>query len=204
MAAFRTARMATSFEEFSHLKIDWLNAYPSYQVPIIRLNEQGERELAKATWGFIPHWAKEKPKKPPHNARCETVATNGIFRSAFANGRCLIPADGFYEGAKSKLSLIHRNDDAIFAFAGIYDRWDSGDGIIDTCAIITTEPNALIKPIHHRMPIVLIEEDYDRWLDPNSSSDDVQAIVKMHNQMKEYESVLVNQPKLEKEENLFG
>jgi putative SOS response-associated peptidase YedK len=204
MAAFRAARMATSFEEFSHLKIDWTNIYPSHLVPIIRLNEKGERELTKATWGFIPHWSKERPKKPPHNARCETLATNGMFRDAFAFGRCLIPADGFYEGIKQKLSFIQRKDEALFAFAGIYDRWDSGDGIVDTCAIITTEPNAFMKPIHHRMPIIFREQDYDLWLDRNTSNDELEILLNKPDGMEQYQAEFSRPSIPNNEESLFG
>jgi putative SOS response-associated peptidase YedK len=204
MAAFRAARMATSFEEFSHLKIDWTNIYPSHLVPIIRLNEKGERELTKATWGFIPHWSKERPKKPSHNARCETVATNGMFRDAFAHGRCLIPADGFYEGVKNKLSFICRKDEAIFAFAGITDQWNFGDGIVGSCAIITTEPNALIQPIHHRMPIILHKKDYDLWLDPNTSKSDLQRLLSQRDEMEQYQAVSAIPTISAEEPSLFG
>ena len=203
MSAFRAARMAASFEEFSHLKIDWTNIYPSYLVPIIRINEQGQRELTKARWGLIPNWSKQKPKKPPHNARCETVATNGMFRGAFARGRCLIPADGFYEGAKTKLSFIHRRDDELFAFAGIYDRWNTGDDSLDTCAIITSEPNELIKPIHHRMPIILRSEEHELWLNPNSSIEELQILLNNRDEMKDYEITPIANAKTTNQGSLF-
>src|SRR5262249_24744114 len=94
------------------------------------------------------------------------------FREPLRRRRCLIPADGFYEwkriSAKQKQPYhIGMADDGLFAFAGLWDRWNGPDGkAIESCTILTTNANALLKPLHDRMPVILAPDDYDRWLDP--------------------------------------
>jgi putative SOS response-associated peptidase YedK len=103
------------------------NIAPSQQVLIVRLNKDSQRTISAAKWGLIPSWAKSLPKTQPINARAETVATSGMFRQAFARRRCLVPADGFYEwkGAKPPKQpyFIRRDDDGVFSFAGLRERW---------------------------------------------------------------------------------
>ena len=106
------------------------------------------------------------------NARAETVATKPSFRSAFQSRRCLIPADGFYEWKQTEKKtkqpyFIGLKNEEPFAFAGLWEHWESRDGsAIDSCTIITTEANDLLRNVHDRMPVILHEPDYDRWLDP--------------------------------------
>ena len=104
------------------------------------------------------------------NARAETVAEKPSFRSAFKRGRCLVVADGFYEWkktGKAKQPLyIRLKDEHPFAFAGLAEHWHRGDRVIDSCTIITTDPNELMADIHDRMPVILSPDDYDLWLDP--------------------------------------
>jgi putative SOS response-associated peptidase YedK len=106
------------------------------------------------------------------NARGETVAEKPSFRGSFKYKRCLILADGFYEwktnpGKKTKIPyFIHMQDRKPFAFAGLWDSWESADGSsIKTCTIITTEPNDLMATIHNRMPVILHPRDYANWLE---------------------------------------
>jgi putative SOS response-associated peptidase YedK len=129
------------------------------------------RVLSLMRWGLIPHWA-DDPKIGYRliNARADTVATKPSFRSAFKQRRCLIAADGFYEwqkrdGAKQPY-LIRRADGEPFAFAGLWEHWHGADQEIESCTIITTDANDLMRPIHDRMPVILAPADYDRWLDP--------------------------------------
>ena len=180
--------LATVVEDFgalaSKLFLDgWnprYNVAPSQDVPIVRLNAEGERVLSAVRWGLIPSWTKGKPGAQPINARAETVASSGMFRQAFERRRCLIPADGFYEwkklDAKTKQPmLIHRRDDHLFAFAGLWERWRPSEDAepIDTCTIITTTPNTLAGTIHNRMPVILDESDFARWLDRETKAADV-------------------------------
>jgi putative SOS response-associated peptidase YedK len=105
------------------------------------------------------------------NARSETASTKPAFRDALKSRRCLIPADGFYEWAKTGKGkqpyCFEVNDGQLFAFAGIWDRWrDASGNMVETCLILTTTPNALIAPVHDRMPVILDPDGYDLWLDP--------------------------------------
>ena len=149
------------------------NIAPSEAVAAVRVaGADPLRELALLRWGLVPPWADE-PKVGSRmiNARAETVATNGAFRSAFRRHRCLVPADGFYEWQRQEHGkqpfYIHMRDDSPFAFAGLWEVWEGKDGtVLETCTGITTEPNELMQPIHNRMPVILDRADYARWLDP--------------------------------------
>ena len=131
-------------------------------------------------WGLIPMWAKDPSiGNRLINARAETLAEKPSFRGSLKYKRCLILADGFYEwkssdGKKSKTPFfIHMKDRKPFAFAGLWDSWNSPEGAqLKTCTIITTEPNELMSLLHNRMPAILHPRDYDKWLDPSSQTPD--------------------------------
>lgn len=140
--------------------------------PIAIVRRQGfERHLALVRWGLVPGWTKEpKPGRPCINARAETVLTKPFFRNAMRRRRCLVPADGFYEwrGApgRKQAFLLHRPNHELFAFAGLWEYWMAPDGSeIETAAIITTDANADVRPIHERMPVIIDPDDFDTWLD---------------------------------------
>ena len=178
------------------------NIAPSQRVPAIRLDARGEQVISMLSWGLIPSWAKPDTKVKPINARAEAVATSGMFRQAFERRRCLIPADGFFEwkGAKPPKQpyFIHRPDDEIFAFAGLWERWKPSDDAppVDTCTIITCGPNEVMKPIHDRMPVILHAKDYEKWLDRGTPGKDVQELLRpFEGELEAYEvSTLVNKP----------
>jgi len=145
------------------------NVSPAQHVPAIRSQADGP-VLEYMQWGFQPHWLQGKSKRPPPiNARGETLLERPMFKSAANSGRCLIPADGFYEwqvipGQKTKQPMhIRLKGGDLFAFAGIW-AW-GGDEIGPTCAIITTAPNELVATIHDRMPVILTEHGERLWLD---------------------------------------
>lgn len=149
------------------------NVAPSQDVPIVRIDYDGQRELVPVRWGFIPSWMQGTPKVQPINARAEAVATSGMFRQAYERRRCLVAADGFYEwqkiDAKRKQPMyIRLRDGGLFGLAGLWERWkpDPEADPVETCTILTTEPNALMASIHTRMPVIIAPDDYDRWLDP--------------------------------------
>jgi putative SOS response-associated peptidase YedK len=147
------------------------NIAPTQQVPIIRRNEGGERELSQVKWGFVPFWAKDPSVGSKMiNGRSETIATAPAYRSAFKKTRCLIPASGFYEWLKRGVATkqpmhIGMKDGAPFAFAGLWTTWGPKESELVTCTIITGEPNELVAPIHNRMPVILAAANYDRWFD---------------------------------------
>ncbi|OAI41209.1 hypothetical protein AYO40_03625 [Planctomycetaceae bacterium SCGC AG-212-D15] len=149
------------------------NVAPTQPVATVRQSaETSGRELALMRWGLIPAWAKEASVgNRLINARAETVADKPAFRNAFRQRRCLIIADGFYEWCKREKSkqayLIHRPDDAPFAFAGLWEKWRDPEGqTVQSCSIITTDANAMMRPLHDRMPVILRRDEYDCWLDP--------------------------------------
>jgi putative SOS response-associated peptidase YedK len=133
----------------------------SQRVLIVRAGPNG-REAAYVQRGLIPPWATD-PEHGYVNARAETAATRPAFGDAFRNSRCLVPADGFYLGKHH----LHLHGNRLFAFAGLWRRWQGPDGqTIDSCTILITEANELIRPINPRMPVILDREDFEPWLDP--------------------------------------
>jgi putative SOS response-associated peptidase YedK len=148
------------------------NIAPSQPVAVVP--NDGQNRLDFYVWGLIPSWAKDPSiGSRMINARGETLAEKPSFRSAFRRRRCLIPADGFYEwkqnpSGKGKTPMyIKLKSGEPFAFAGLWENWNSPDGSnILSCTIITTSPNALMEPIHNRMPVILPREVYNRWLEP--------------------------------------
>ncbi len=152
------------------------NIAPSQDVVAIRRAAEG-RELALLRWGLIPSWAKERSiGNRMINARAETVAEKPAFRAAFRRRRCLIATDGFYEwrktdGGAKQPYYIRLADEAPFAFAGLWERWAPPDeDAVESCTLITTAANDLLKPIHDRMPVILAPFDHDAWLDAEAPS----------------------------------
>lgn len=155
---------------------DWTPRYniaPTQPVPVIRQSPKGPvRDLSLMKWGLIPHWAKT-PSIATNaiNAKSETAVTKPAFHDPLRLRRCLIPADGFYEWAKTANGkqpyCFEVNEGELFAFAGLWDGWKSADGRwMKTCSVLTTTPNAVTATVHDRMPVILDPDQYDRWLDP--------------------------------------
>ncbi len=149
------------------------NIAPSQPAAVITPSPQGGRALDFMVWGLIPSWVKDLSRShAPINARSETVATKPSFRAAFRHRRCLVPADGFYEwglaDGRKRPHHFKRRDGAPFALAGIWENWMDASGTeIHSFAILTTEPNPLVSPIHHRMPVILPPSSHERWLAPD-------------------------------------
>ncbi len=186
------AEMAASFELFR--EPEWtprFNIAPSQPVGAIR-NIDGRREWSLFRWGLIPSWAKdEKIGYRMINARGETVHEKPSFRAAFKRRRCLIPVDGFYEwkaGAEGERRSkpkqpfhIRRTDQQLFAFAGLWECWTSGDGsAVESCTIVTTEANSLLAQIHDRMPVILNPDGYDLWLDTDVEATALRQLLQPH------------------------
>jgi putative SOS response-associated peptidase YedK len=153
------------------------NIAPTQNVPVVRVAaDEPTRALAMLHWGLIPSWS-EDPSIGSRmiNARAETVAEKPAFRAAFRKRRCLIVTDGFYEwmrvGGGKQPYLIRREDGRPFAFAGLWERWVRGAEPIESCAVITTEANDLMRPIHDRMPVILDQRHFELWLDPHVESE---------------------------------
>jgi len=151
---------------------------PRYNIapsqPVLAIPNDAKNTADFFPWGLIPSWSKDPTiARRLINAHGETLAEKPSFRGGFKYKRCLVPADGFYEwktqgGQKTKVPyFISMKDRRPFAFAGLWDEWQSPDGgSLRTCTIITTEPNELMSTLHNCMPVILEHKDYDRWLDP--------------------------------------
>ena len=158
--------------------IDWSARYnltPSSRIVIVREDAAAGRVAALIKWGLIPGWAKDPTiGNKLANARGETVDEKPSFRNAFKRSRCLIPASGFYEwktvAGRKQPYYMHPVGAPLFAIAGITERWQGPEGVVETCAIITTGPNGVMRNIHDRMPVILSAEDHDAWLDPRNQS----------------------------------
>ena len=155
-----------------HVDPDY-NVAPTRAVPVVRVRDD-DRHLDYLRWGLVPRWAKDlRIGSKMINARSETVATKNAYRSAFARRRCLVAADGFYEWKRlndttKQPMYVSRMDGDPIAFAGLYETWldAEGDRELHTCTILTCGPNAVMAPIHDRMPVLLAPPAWTRWLDP--------------------------------------
>jgi putative SOS response-associated peptidase YedK len=153
------------------------NVAPTQDVPVVRASADGGREVALLRWGLVPSWADDPGiGNRLINARAEGVDTKPSFRTAFKQRRCLVVADGFYEwqprkGKKQPWLFQVRGEP--FAFAGLWERWQhGGEDPVESCTLITTEANDLVKPVHNRMPVILPSSVYNLWLDPEVKSAD--------------------------------
>lgn len=148
------------------------NIAPTQAVPVVRQRmRNAERVLELRRWGFDPGFGQAARSGPrPINARAETLATQPLFRAAFASRRGLVPADGFYEwqhrGRSARPFAVRVRGGALFAMAALHARREDETGGVDSFAIVTTAANERIAAIHDRMPVILAPEDYAAWLDP--------------------------------------
>ncbi|MFX1482961.1 MAG: SOS response-associated peptidase [Promethearchaeota archaeon] len=183
---------------------------PTYNIApmqmITTVVQRETRQLTKMKWGLVPFWADDYSiGNRLINARAETLTEKPAYRVAFKKRRCLIIADGFYEWQKvgnvKRPMHVRLKSREPFAFAGLYEYWDKTKSgkTLQSCAIITTTPNEVMKSIHHRMPVILRPEFEDNWLDPNNT--DITGLMAMlqpypSNEMEAFEvSTFVNSPK---------
>ena len=177
---YRLSRRKEILAEQFDTDFDDLDWEPHYNIaptqPVIVIKGAGTSAVRNASlmrWGLIPAWAADSTGAARSiNARAETAASKPSFRDPLRKQRCLIPADAFYEwrrAAREKQPFCFEVGlGEVFAFAGLWDRWvGRGGEVLETCAILTTMPNALLTDVHDRMPAILRAEDYGRWLDPN-------------------------------------
>ncbi len=159
--------------------IEWSAKYniaPTTKVPVAIASLEGPK-LIEARWGLVPHWDKDlKSSFKRINARSESVFEKPSYRSVIKKRRCLVPASGFYEwkkegrgkSATKQPYFIHLEDKEPLAFAGIWTTWKSPEGeVVATFSVLTCTPNALVQPIHGRMPVILEPELFEAWLDPD-------------------------------------
>jgi putative SOS response-associated peptidase YedK len=162
------------------------NIAPSQDILAVREDsESGQPEWAMLRWGLVPFWSKTaKTKSVLINARAEGIEQKPSFRGPIKHRRCIVPASGFYEwlrksdGGKQPY-FIRPSDAGYFAFAGIWDHWQGEDGeIIESCAIITTEANSVLRDLHDRMPVILAADDVGAWLDTAVGKNEILGLLK--------------------------
>ena len=164
------AQLFRTSNPLPNLAPSW-NVAPTQAAMVIRRHpESGERHLDLLRWGLVPHFTKDlKACKRPINARSETIATSGMFRGALKTRRCLVPADAFYEwkalpNGKQPFAIA-RTDGSPLAFAGLWESWrDPAGDVLRTFTIATTAANTDMAPLHDRMPVILEQEAWPRWL----------------------------------------
>jgi putative SOS response-associated peptidase YedK len=151
------------------------NVAPTQEAPVVVAGDDGSRRVVLMRWGLVPYWA-EGPEGGARmiNARSETAAAKPAFRDSFKRRRCLVAADGFFEWQKvaggKQPYLIRLEGGAPMAFAGLWDRWRGRQAReLETFTILTTSANALVQPIHDRMPAILQGSGRDRWLDSETA-----------------------------------
>jgi len=136
------------------------------------INDGHMNRMGYLSWGLIPSWSKDpKIRTKMINARSETVDEKPSFRESFIRRRCLIPMDSFFEWKQTSSSKqpyrIKMKNDRLFVVAGLWDTWYSSTGErINSCTILTTSPNELMSSLHHRMPVILPQKEYETWLNP--------------------------------------
>lgn len=172
--------------ELSNVSIeDRYNVAPTEDVPVLLRTEGGDWELKDMRWWLVPNWSDAPSTKyTMFNAKSETLATSRAFQMPFKRQRCIVPASGYYEWQKLASGkapfLIEPADSDGFAFAGLWDTWRRGDQRVDSCTIITGAAPDGMKELHHRVPIHLSLDEVDRWLNLETSPDELRQLLSPH------------------------
>ncbi len=159
------------------------NIAPTQDVASVVADAAGRRSLSSQRWGLIPFWARDPSIGARMiNARSETVSDKKAFREPFLRRRCIVPADGFFEWSKGGAARgphwIHPAGGGVMGFAGLWDRWKTQDGVgVESCAVLTTDANEAVRPIHDRMPVILARERYSDWLDAGAEAEELKALL---------------------------
>jgi putative SOS response-associated peptidase YedK len=181
------------------------NAAPSQPIPVVGLRADGSgRGMVMMRWGLVPRWAKDDRGLKPINARSESAADKPMFRDALTRRRCIIPASGFYEWDKLGARKVPYNFTPVvaplFAMAGLWEAWSdpaTGRKVL-SAAVLTTDANELVAPVHDRMPVLIDPADFDAWLSPGTAPEAVSALLRPYpaGRMRAAEvGPLVNSPK---------
>ncbi|MDD1612516.1 MAG: SOS response-associated peptidase [Methylococcaceae bacterium] len=172
---------AFDLEQVPGYKISY-NISPGQKILGIVQPDRNGLSAVSLDWGLVPSWAKDS--KIGHsliNARAETLGEKPSFKAAYHKRRCLIPATGFYEWQKTENGKqayhVSREDRQLFAFAGLWEHWEHGSETLYSCTIITTAANALMQPIHERMPVIIDAEHYRLWLDQRQSQQSLDQLL---------------------------
>lgn len=178
--------LATVAEAFGveHVRADFAqqkDLFPLADIPVLRLDRDGDREIVTCSWGLLPFWWKPSAKQKTHksfqrmtfNARGETVHEKPTFRNAFKSRRCLVPFTEFFEHGWYFSLRDDVLNDGVSSFAGLWEGWTNPetDERLESCTIVTTAANELLEKYHpkKRMPVILPDEEARRrWLSPDT------------------------------------
>ena len=145
--------------------------------PVLVIKNEGIIKTTFMTWGFISPWAKDpfdKKRPRPFNARSETIEEKKLFSGSWRHKRCLLPASGFFE----KKYRIRKENYETFWLGGIWSKWSSPNGAeLESCCILTTEPNEIVKPLHHRMPVVVPNGCEEQWTEQVKDADELKGLL---------------------------
>ena len=145
--------------------------------PILVIKNEGKIKTTFMSWGFIAPWAKEpfdKGRPRPFNVRSETVQEKRLFSGSWKHNRCLVPASGFFE----KKYRIRKKNYETFWLGGIWSKWTSPDGVeLESCCVLTTKPNELLKPLHHRMPVIVPNGYEEKWTEQIKNADELKGLL---------------------------
>ena len=184
------SKLLLELVQLRHPGPDNHNAAPTETIIVLRLDAEGEPELVPMRWWLTPYWAREPGSRySMFNAKSETVHTSRAFREPFRKRRCVVPVSGFYEWArararsrdgKSKVPYyIRPHDKPGMLLAGIWDRWRSRDSreVLESFAILTTDAGKGLEFVHDRQPVMLSLRGARRWMDPDTSEDDLKRLL---------------------------
>lgn len=160
--------------------------FPGQDREVIRIDPDGNPYVTYARWGLVPGWAKNpKDVGNTYNARDDSlIMGKPTFKRGFASRRCLLVGTSFIEHCdrivpKSSPVEFAIGDDEPYFYAGLWDSWGKDDAYFESCTMITTEPNALVSPVHSRMPVILRDEaEYDAWLNPNTPREELLELLR--------------------------
>lgn len=157
------------------------NVAPTLRVLALREAPEGFA-WSRLRWGLVPHWSDGPDRRfNMINARAETLQQRAAFREPFRDRRCIVPADGFFEWRVEcrgrQPYLVRRRDGVPLFLAGLWEHWHRGEQVIDSCTVVVTDANAVIAPIHDRMPVILSHEQARRWLNPKTPVDELRALL---------------------------
>jgi putative SOS response-associated peptidase YedK len=168
-ALFSDINVIKNYAQLFDNNLNWsahYNIAPSLEIPVI-INSHGKRYLTMLKWGFVPDFARHGDNSGFNiiNAKAETLAIKPSFKQVYKKNRCLIPANGFYEWRKKDKQpfYVTVEGEPLLFLAGIWNK-PVEKTQLGTFAIITTNANSTLEPIHHRMPLILTEENLNRWL----------------------------------------
>lgn len=159
------------------------NIAPTQPVVAVRRRTDGRRTGDLCSWGLVPPWSRDpRVGAKMFNARSETVDQKPSFREAFARRRCLVPVTGFYEwartGGQSSPHYFSARDGGLLGLAGLWERWEyPGGDVLETCSVLTTAANRLMRRVHHRMPVIIPPAEHQHWLDPAAQLDHLMPLL---------------------------